>query len=74
MEICKRLGVTIKAAEIGDDLFMWPMIENLYVCKYPSVIIICLYVRIYLYIHTYENVDTYILIMYILSYLFLGML
>jgi hypothetical protein len=33
MEICKRLGVTIRGAEIGDDeLFMWPLVEDLYVC------------------------------------------
>jgi hypothetical protein len=33
MEICKRLGVTLRAAEIGDELFMWPTIEDLSVCK-----------------------------------------
>ncbi|KAI5080879.1 hypothetical protein GOP47_0004062 [Adiantum capillus-veneris] len=32
MEVCRRLGVSIRGAEVGDDLLMWPLIENLQEC------------------------------------------
>ncbi|MCO5561057.1 hypothetical protein L7F22_014678 [Adiantum nelumboides] len=32
MEVCRRLGVSIKGVEAGDNLLMWPLVENLQEC------------------------------------------
>eukprot|EP00250_Pteridium_aquilinum_P017642 c23717_g1_i11 orf=866-2035(+) len=32
MEVCRRLGVSVKGAEVGDELLMWPLVENFQEC------------------------------------------
>lgn len=35
MEVCRRLGVTVRGAEVGDELLMWPLVDNLQECFEP---------------------------------------
>ncbi|KAH7443076.1 hypothetical protein KP509_02G018000 [Ceratopteris richardii] len=32
MEVCRRLGVLVKGAEVGDELLLWPLVDNLQEC------------------------------------------
>lgn len=33
MEVCRRLGVIVKGAEVGDELLMWPLVDSLQVLE-----------------------------------------